>query len=114
MQPRNTRETPVTKPDNSQTKQPGTGLPGWAVSILRGAVISLGLGVIFAWLGVYNTTEIPLFERVVYWSGLMALGIASSAVANPLIFDRWMKDNPEGRKRSRHRSTGSTTRTAGR
>lgn len=93
MQPQNTRETPVTESNNSQIKQPGSGLPGWAVNILRGAVVAVGLGLIFAWLGVYNTSEIPMFERVVYWTGLMALGIACAAVANPLIFHRWMKDN---------------------
>lgn len=82
----------MTQPDNSQATRPAARPPAWAVSILRGTVVALGLGALFAWLGVYGTTEIPLVERWIYWSGLMALGILSAAVVNPLIFERWMKD----------------------
>ncbi len=92
MQPGQDRETPVTEPENSQATRHAARLPGWAVSILRGTAVALGLGAAFAWLGVYGSTEIPLLERWIYWSGLMALGILAAAVANPLIFDRWMKD----------------------
>jgi len=93
MQPGNTRETPVTQPENNQASQPAGRLPGWAVSIIRGGIVAAGLGALFAWLGVYGTGEIPLVERWIYWSGLMALGILAAAVVNPLIFDGWMKDN---------------------
>lgn len=82
----------MTEPRNSPVTPPAGRLPGWAVSLLRGGVVALGLGAIFAWLGVYGTTEIPLLERWIYWSGLMALGIAAAAYVNPLIFDRLMKD----------------------
>lgn len=83
----------MTQVENSppvQTAKPAREL---AAALLRGVVVSLGLGALFAWLGVYGTGEIPIVERWVYWSGLMALGIASAAVVNPMIFDRWMKDN---------------------
>jgi hypothetical protein len=92
MHARNARETPVTESKNSSATRPAAGLSGKAASILRGSAVALGLGVIFAWLGVYGTIEIPIFERIVYWTGLMALGIVSAAVTNPLIFDRLMKD----------------------
>jgi hypothetical protein len=92
MQPGQDREAPVTDSKNSPASQPATGLTGRAVSILRGSLIALGLGVIFAWLGVYGTTQIPIVERVIYWTGLMGLGISAAALVNPLIFDRLMKD----------------------
>ena len=91
MQPQTDRETPVTEPNNSPATRAAAGLSGKAVSILRGSAVALGLGVTFAWLGVYGTTEIPILERIVYWTGLMALGIVSAALVNPLIFDRLMK-----------------------
>ncbi len=92
MQPQTDRETPVTEPENSPATRTAAGLSGKAVSILRGSAVALCLGVIFAWLGVYGTIEIPIIERIVYWTGLMALGIVSAALVNPLIFDRLMKD----------------------
>lgn len=92
MQPPEDRETPVTEPQDSPVTRTAAGLPGKAVSILRGSAVALGLGVTFAWLGVYGTTEIPILERIIYWTGLMALGIVSAALVNPLIFDRLMKD----------------------
>jgi hypothetical protein len=60
------------------------------MTVLRGGAISLGLGIIFAWLGVYQTGEIPFPERVVYWTALIALGSVAAMVTNPLVFDRWM------------------------
>jgi LytTr DNA-binding domain len=90
MQPRTTRETPVTSPSNSpDAGQPGK-LPPWAVSILRGGAISIGLGVIFAWFGVYQTSEIPFPQRIVYWSVLIAVGAGSATFVSPLVFERWL------------------------
>ncbi len=91
MQPGTNRETPVTQPNQSpEAGQPGK-LPAWAVSILRGGAISVGLGIIFAWFGVYQTGEIPFPQRIVYWSVLIALGAATALFVSPLIFERWMK-----------------------
>ena len=91
MQHRKTRETPVTQPSQSpEAGQPGK-LPAWAVSILRGGAISLGLGVIFAWFGVYQTGEIPFPQRVAYWSILIAVGAGTALFVSPLIFERRMK-----------------------
>lgn len=91
MQPRKTRETPVTQPSAPpEAGQPGK-LPAWAVSMLRGSAISIGLGVIFAWFGVYGTVEIPFPARIVYWSGLIAVGAATALFVSPLVFERWLK-----------------------
>ncbi|MDP3495043.1 MAG: LytTR family DNA-binding domain-containing protein [Hyphomonadaceae bacterium] len=65
-------------------------LPAWAVNILRWAAISVGLGVIFAWFGVYQTGEIPFPERVGYWTLLIAIGAACGLVITPLVFDKWL------------------------
>lgn len=91
MQPRKTRETPVTQLSAPpEAGQPGK-LPAWAVSMLRGSAISIGLGVIFAWFGVYGTAEIPFPARIVYWSGLIAVGAATALFVSPLVFERWLK-----------------------
>lgn len=75
---------PATPP---QTRTDGK-LPAWAVSILKGAAISVGLGVIFAWFGVYGTAEFPMMQRIVYWSGLIALGAFSAIFISPFVFER--------------------------
>lgn len=80
----------MTEPGNLSTRGPAGRLPAWAVTVLRGGAICIGLGVIFAWLGVYGTSDIPFTERIVYWSGLIALGSVAAMVINPLVFDRWM------------------------
>jgi hypothetical protein len=60
------------------------------VSFGRWAAVTLALGFAFAWFGVYGTLEIPLPERVVYWTGLMAVGVISSIVVSPLVFEKWL------------------------
>lgn len=64
--------------------------PAWIASLARIAAASIGLGVLFAWFQIYGTAEIPFPQRVLYWSGLIAVGIAASAVITPLVFDRWL------------------------
>ena len=80
----------MTEPGNPSTRARAGRIPAWAVTVLRGGAISIGLGVIFAWLGVYQSGEIPFPERIVYWSALIALGSAAAMLINPLVFDRWM------------------------
>ena len=80
----------MTEPGNPSTRARAGRIPAWAVTVLRGGAISVGLGVIFAWLGVYQSGEIPFPERIVYWSALIALGSAAAMLINPLVFDRWM------------------------
>jgi hypothetical protein len=57
---------------------------------LRLAITSLVLGIIFAWFGVYQTSEFPFPERVAYWTLLMAVGAIASMIVNPLVFNRWL------------------------
>lgn len=65
-------------------------MPAWMVSFGRWAAVTAALGLTFAWFGVYETSRIPLPERVVYWTGLMALGVVSSIVFTPLVVDKWL------------------------
>lgn len=90
MPARNTRETPVTEPESSPATRSANQLPGWAVSILRLAATSLVLGIIFAWFGVYQTSQFPFPERVAYWTLLMAVGAIASIIVNPWVFNRWL------------------------
>jgi hypothetical protein len=53
--------------------------------IVRGAGIVLGLGVLFAWLGVYETGGIPFLPRALYWSATMAVGSLTGLWAVPFI-----------------------------
>lgn len=64
--------------------------PPLSTRILRAAGIALGLGVVFAWFGVYQTSAFPLPERIAYWTILMGVGIAASTIANPLVIHRWL------------------------
>ncbi|MEQ1780791.1 MAG: LytTR family DNA-binding domain-containing protein [Hyphomonadaceae bacterium] len=93
MQPRTPYETPVTEPIPPSPTNTDGKLPAWAVTLLRGSAISIGLGVIFAWFGVYGTAEFPMPVRIVYWSGLIALGAGSAIFVSPLVFERWLRNS---------------------
>ena len=90
MHARNTHETPVTDPESTQATPRAGQLPSWAVSILRLAITSVVLGIIFAWFGVYQTSQFPFPERVAYWTLLMAVGATASIIVNPWVFNRWL------------------------
>lgn len=64
--------------------------PALALRLARGAGVAVGLGLIFAWFGVYQTSQFPFAERVIYWTGLMLLGIVSGSLITPLVIDRMM------------------------
>lgn len=65
-------------------------LPAWAVTTIRWTAVSVGLGVTFAWLGVYDTGSIPLPERIGYWTLLIAIGVVTSLVVTPMVFEKWL------------------------
>lgn len=90
MQPRNAPEAPVTQGSDNPAAPTPAGESGLLFRILRGAGISVGLGLIFAWFGVYDTGNFPFADRVVYWTGLMAVGITSGTIITPLVSDRWL------------------------
>ncbi len=90
MQPETSRETPVNQtPDTPATAEPAPP-PALALRMARGAGVAVGLGLIFAWFGVYQTSQFPFAERVIYWTGLMLLGIVSGSLISPLITERLM------------------------
>ncbi len=57
-----------------------------ANEILKFCAIVLGLGLIFAWLGVYNTGRLPFYKSFVFWSTTMVVGLGSSLVISPYIW----------------------------
>lgn len=59
------------------------------ISFGRWTAVTLALGLTFAWFGVYGTSQIPLPERIVYWTGLMAVGVVSSIVVTPRV-ENWL------------------------
>jgi hypothetical protein len=70
-------------------------IPAWAANIAKWAAISVGLGVIFAWFGVYETAKIPFPQRVGYWTLLIAFGAGWGLAIAPLVFEKWLaKSHP--------------------
>ncbi len=64
--------------------------PTWVVDIIKWTAISVVLGLIFAWLGVYQTGAIPFPERFGYWTVLIAIGAGTSLIITPLLFEKWL------------------------
>lgn len=80
----------MTQGSDSQIDAVPPAQPGLILRLLRGSGVALGLGLIFAWFGVYETGNFPFAERVLYWTGLMAVGLIASAVFVPLVSERWL------------------------
>jgi hypothetical protein len=59
-----------------------------AIEIVRWVAIVAGLGLIFAWLGVYGTSRLPFPERFVFWSTTMVAGAGGFAVVEPIIWGK--------------------------
>jgi len=57
-----------------------------ASEILKFGAIVLGLGLIFAWLGVYDTGRLPFYKSFVFWSSTMAVGLGASLLVSPVIW----------------------------
>jgi hypothetical protein len=64
-----------------------------ATDIARFCGIVVGLGLLFSWLGVYDTGEVPFFRRFVFWTATMAVGAGSSVFVAPYVwsdrFEHW-------------------------
>jgi len=88
MQSETSHETPVTQSQTPPTAADAAPTPALALRLARGAGVAVGLGLIFAWLGVYQTSQFPFAERVIYWTGLMLLGIVAGSLITPLITNR--------------------------
>ena len=91
----NSRDKPFAKRQMQSRNANDTGkMPAWLLSSVRWAGVCLGLGVAFAWFGVYSTSQIPFPERVVYWTGMMTIGVVSSLFFNPLVTEKWLPKAP--------------------
>lgn len=55
--------------------------------------IVIGLGLLFSWLGVYDTGQVPFYKRFVFWTATMAVGAGSSVFIAPYMwsdrFEAW-------------------------
>ncbi|MEO1406689.1 MAG: hypothetical protein AAFV54_09390, partial [Pseudomonadota bacterium] len=54
---------------------------------LAGALVAMSLvfGVIFAFLGIYDTNGVPFLKRVVFWFATTFTGVVSACLALPLF-----------------------------
>jgi len=63
------------------------------IEIAKFCGIVLGLGLLFAWLGVYNTGNLPFLQRTAFWTVTMAVGAGSSYLVVPYLwserFEAW-------------------------
>ena len=59
---------------------------------LHGLVVSVLLGAGFAFLGVYNTNNIPFFTRFVFWTSTMVVGIFTTGLITPWITNRLLPE----------------------
>ncbi len=57
-----------------------------------GAGAVLALGAIFAFLGVYDTNNLPFHQRFVFWTTTMLVGTGAAALFGPWIFNRALRD----------------------
>lgn len=70
------------------------GMKAHLFALGRFTAVSVGLGVLFAWLGVYGTGFLPFFERAVYWTSTHAVGAGTALLAAPLVFERLGRNWP--------------------
>lgn len=52
-----------------------------------GALTALGLGAVFAFLGVYDSDQLPFYMRFVFWTSTMVTGIGATSLAGPWVFN---------------------------
>lgn len=57
-----------------------------ANDVLQFCAIVVGLGLIFAWLGVYNTGRLPFYQSFFFWTSTMTVGAGSSILIAPVIW----------------------------
>ena len=58
-----------------------------------GVLVVVALGGLFSFLGVYDTDEMPLSQRFVFWTTTMVVGIGAAAIVAPLVFNRLLRDH---------------------
>ena len=65
-----------------------------ASDIGRFCAIVIGLGLIFAWLGVYNTGRLPFYQGFIFWTSTMAVGAGTSVLIGPLVWGPRFEEMP--------------------
>lgn len=63
-------------------------------TLLRDAALTVGLGVLFAWFGVYQTAQFPFVSRVLYWTATIATGVVAGRFIMPLVFEQKLASQP--------------------
>ena len=53
----------------------------------QGLAVAVGLGFLFAFLGVYNTNDLPFYKRFVFWTATMITGSLATALVAPGVFN---------------------------
>lgn len=56
-----------------------------------GLVSTLALGAVFAFLGVYDTNNLPFQKRYIFWTSTMVTGSAAGALAGPWVFTDFLR-----------------------
>lgn len=49
--------------------------------------VVIGLGLLFSWLGVYDTGQVPFYKRFVFWTATMAVGAGSAMFIAPYMWN---------------------------
>lgn len=57
-----------------------------ARDVFRFCAVVLGLGLIFAWLGVYDTADLPFGMRLLFWTTTMAVGGGAAVLVAPFVW----------------------------
>jgi uncharacterized membrane protein len=60
--------------------------------LARDIIICIVLGLLFALLGVYDSDDMSLLPRIVFWTLMMCGGAVLFAVTEPIVFGSFLKD----------------------
>lgn len=61
-------------------------------ALFRNLIIICILAAVFAFLGVYDTDTLPFLSKFAYWVTIMFVGAIATALAEPWVFGRLMRD----------------------
>ena len=57
-----------------------------ATDIAKFVIVVCGLGLLFAWLGVYGTGNLPFYKSLIFWTTTMAVGSGSAILVTPWLW----------------------------
>lgn len=55
---------------------------------IKGLIVSLLLGWVFTFLGVYDTNYQPMFKRYIFWTSTMLVGFLATGLSGPFVWYR--------------------------